>query len=210
MATELSLQIHGDVVPVFPAICVGCGAAPTTTSNLGLARLVAGRRGTQRALKLTWPVPHCDACARSTKAVFLAQLLPFALGFVVIGGAALAAGWYGAVWVGLDEVGTTNPRTPNSLVLAGAAGLFGGIAGGFVLELVARIVLLPVFGRALWAAPLLVPSLFTDADYVAGLRGRLAADGTQVTLTFALDPVAVAFVDANRPPTAESDGTHRH
>jgi hypothetical protein len=110
---------------------------------------------------------------------------------------ALAAGWYGAVIFGLDEVGPANPRTPNSLVLAAAAGLFGGIAGGFVLELVARVLLLPVFGRALWAAPLLVPSLFTDADYVAGLQGRLSADGAQVTLSFARDDVARAVAAAN-------------
>lgn len=197
MATTLTIAVSGDTPLAFPATCVGCGAAPSTTSNLALTRLVAGRGGTQRARHLTWPVPHCDACARSTKAVFLAQLLPFALGFLVVGGAALAAGWYGSVLFGLDEVGTTNPRTPNSLVLAGAAGLFGGIAGGFVVELLARIVLLPVFGRALWAAPLLVPSLLTDADYVAGLQGRLNADGTQVTLRFARDDVAGAVAAAN-------------
>ena len=207
MAITLTIAISGDTPPKFPAICIGCGAAPAGTSNLALTRLVAGRSGTQRVARLTWPVPHCDGCARSTKAVFLAQLLPFALGFLVAGGAALAAGWYGAVVFGLDEVGPTNPRTPNSLVLAGAAGLFGGIAGGFVLELVARILLLPAFGRAPWAAPLLVPSLFTDADYVAGLRGRLGGDGSQVTLTFVLDKVADAFAAANRRATAESDRT---
>ena len=161
MATTLTLAISGHTPPRFPATCVSCGAAPAGTSNLALTRLVAASGGTQRVARLTWPVPHCDGCARSTKAVFLAQLLPFALGFLGAGGAALAAGWYGAVVFGLDEVGTTNPRTPNSLVLAGAAGLFGGINGGFVLELVARILLLPVFGRTLWVAPLLVPSRFT-------------------------------------------------
>jgi hypothetical protein len=206
MATILTLAVSGDTPPRFPTICVGCGAAPVVTSSLGLAKLVAGRRGSQRPVKLTWPVPHCAACARSTKAVFLAQLLPFALGFLAVGGAALAAGWYGAVSLGLDEIGTTNPRTPNSLVLAGAAGLAGGIAGGFVMELVARVLLLPAFGRALWAAPLLVPSIFTDADYVAGLGGRLCADGTQVTLTFAHDAVADAFAAANGHRTAEPAG----
>jgi hypothetical protein len=197
MATTLTVAVSGDTPLAFPATCVGCGGAPSTTSNLALTRLVAGRSGTQRPMHLTWPVPHCDACARSTKAVFLAQLLPFALGFVVVGGAALAAGWYGSVLFGLDEVGQTNPRTPNSWVLAGAAGLFGGIVGGFAVELVARVLLLPVFGRALWAAPLLVPSIFTDADYVAGLQGRLSADGSQVTLSFARDDVAGAVAAAN-------------
>jgi hypothetical protein len=200
MATTLTLAVSGDTPPAFPATCVGCGGTPSTTSNLALTRLVAGRGGTQRPVHLTWPVPHCVACARSTKAVFLAQLLPFTVGFLAVGGVALAATWYGAAVFGLDEVGTTNPRTPNSWVLAGAAGLLGGIAGGFVVELVARVLLLPVFGRALWAAPLLVPSLFTDADYVAGLQGRLSADGTEVTLRFARDDVAHAVAAANASP----------
>jgi hypothetical protein len=86
MATILTLAVSGDTPPRFPTICVGCGAAPVVTSSLGLAKLVAGRRGSQRPVKLTWPVPHCAACARSTKAVFLAQLLPFALGFLAVGG----------------------------------------------------------------------------------------------------------------------------
>jgi hypothetical protein len=118
MATTLTVAVSGDTPLSFPATCVGCGGAPSTTSNLALTRRVAGRRGAQRPMHLTWPVPHCDACARSTKAVFLAQLLPFALGFLVAGGAALVAAWYGATVFGLDEVGQPNPRTPNSWVLA--------------------------------------------------------------------------------------------
>ena len=51
--------------------------------------------------------------------------------------------------------------------------VIGGIAGGFLFELVARVLLLPIMGRALLRAPLLVPSLlFTDSDYIAGLTAR--------------------------------------
>ena len=44
MATTLTLAVSGETPPRFPAVCVGCGDAPATTSNLGLARLVAGLR----------------------------------------------------------------------------------------------------------------------------------------------------------------------
>jgi len=88
------------------------------------------------------------------------------------------------------------PENANSLVLGAAAGLFGGIAGGFIFELVARLLLLPIMGRALLRAPLLVPTLFTDSDYVAGLTARPNADYT-LTLTFANAEIAREFEAAN-------------
>jgi hypothetical protein len=196
--TTVTLAVSGGNPPVFSDRCVGCGATATTSSNLAIAKVVTGPSGGQRPVRLTYAVPHCAACARSTKAVFLAQLIPFALGFLVVGGVALAGTWYGATIFGLDEVGQTNPRTPNSWVLAGAAGLFGGIVGGFVVELVARVALLPFFGAGLWKAPLLVPSLFTDSDRVAGLTAHVNADVTELRLTFDRDDAAREFAAANR------------
>lgn len=180
----------------WPSRCVGCGAAPTTASRLIVTRQVA-KAGRQSPLTFTHEIPHCAACARSTKAVFLAAFVPFAIGFLAAGAAGLAFGWYGATVFGLDEMGPTNPRTPNSLVVAGAAGLFAGIAGGFLLELAARVVLLPFFGRSLWRAPLLVPSLFTDSDRVAGLTVQANADMTEFLLTFDQDDIAREFAAAN-------------
>ena len=57
--------------------------------------------------------------------------------------------------------------------------------------------LLPVLGRALWRAPLLVPSLFTDADRIAGLTARANARMTELTVTFDDDDFAHAFVAVN-------------
>lgn len=195
MATTVTVALAAPGAVVFPDRCVGCGGAATTTSTLGFAKVVTNARGSQRPVHVKLPVPHCDACARTTKAVFLAALIPFALGFLALGGAAFAVVGLGAAAAGLDEVGRLN--NANSLVLGAAAGLVGGIVGAFVVELVARVVLLPVFGRLLWQAPLLVPSLFTDADYVAGLTGRPNADLTAVSLTFAHDDTASAFAAAN-------------
>ena len=195
MATTVTLALDAPEAVVFPERCAGCGTASRTTSTLAFARVVTNTRGTQRPVHVNLEVPHCDACARSTKVVFLAALIPFALGFLLAGGAAFVVVAFGAVVAGLDEIGL--PNNANSLVLGAAAGLVAGIVGAFVLEVVARVLLLPVFGRALWQAPLFVPSLFTDSDYVAGLTGRPNADLTAVTLTFARDDIAREFAAAN-------------
>ena len=198
MATTVTLAVSGDQPPVFPERCAGCGAAPTTTSKLAITRLVERQSGAQRPVTIAWQVPHCAGCARATKAVFLAGFVPFALGFLVAGGAAFVlVGWQSLVW-GLDDDPTAGPpRTPAALVLGALGGLLAGIAGGFVLELVARVVLLPVLGRALWRAPLLVPSLLTDADRVAGITARANARMTELSVTFDDDDFARAFVAVN-------------
>jgi hypothetical protein len=59
-----------------------------------------------------------------------------------------------------------------------------------VFELLARILLLPIFGRALLGAPLLAAQFIRDSDYVAGVTGRLAADGSHIHLTLANDEIA--------------------
>lgn len=190
----ISLADGADAVE-FPWRCAGCGAATTTSSTLAFAKLVTNARGTQRATQARLSVPHCDGCARSTTRVFLAQLIPFALGFVAAGAAAFAVVALGAMRAGVDEIG--QPNNANSLVLGAAAALTAGLVGGFVIELSARVALLPVMGTALWRAPLLVPTFLTDVDYVAGVTGRPNADLSAVTLTFVRDDVATAFAAAN-------------
>lgn len=199
MATTITIALGDAARPVvFPARCVGCGGATSVTSTLAFSKVVTNARGRQAPVHVALPVPHCDACARLTRSVFLVALIPFLLGFLGIGGAAFVVVGFGAAALGLDDVG--RPNNTNSLVVGAAAGLAGGIAGGFVFEVLARVVLLPVLGRALLQAPLFVPSLFTDADYVVGLRGRPNRDLTSVALTFTRDDIAqeVATADAAR------------
>jgi hypothetical protein len=68
--------------------------------------------------------------------------------------------------------------------------------GGFVFELLARVLLLPIMGMALLRAPLLVPTFFTDVDHIAGLTMRPNADST-VTLTFSNNDIGREFEAAN-------------
>lgn len=197
MATAITIAIpDGDASAIaWPARCVGCGASATTTSNLAIAKLVTARSGTQRPVKLTMAVPHCGRCAGATRAVFVAQLVPFAVGFLGMGGAAFVVVAFGAMRAGLDDVG--RPVNANSLVLGAAAGLGAGLAGGFLIEVLARLPLVPVFGSALWRAPLFVSSLFTDADHVAGVTARPNGDATALTFEFALDDIASEFSSLN-------------
>ena len=160
--------------------------------------VMRGKR--QEAVILKYQVPHCRRCARSTKAVFLAGCIPFVLGLLVVGVAVFLVVTFGAITWGLDEDG--KPNNANSLVLGAAAGLFAGLVGGFLFEVMARIILLPVMGRGLLAAPLLALQFLTDSDYVAGLKGKLESDASRVHFTFSNDDVAREFRSLN--PQSES------
>jgi hypothetical protein len=198
MSTTVVVPVPDHGMPLFPSDCVSCGAPATAKSRLAVARLVASRGGGQQTRSVRWEVPHCESCAKATKAVFLAQLVPFAIGFLLAGSVAfVAAAWKSIEW-GIDSMADLSPpRTPAALVLGAAAGLLVGLLGGLALEVLARVILLPVFGRALWRAPLLAPLLLTDGDYVAGLRGRCNADVSEMTLVFARGEAAASFTAAN-------------
>ncbi|MCM3869096.1 MAG: hypothetical protein ND895_00185 [Pyrinomonadaceae bacterium] len=196
MSHTLQISLTPDLYRpvVFPDRCVCCGATREAESTLALNRFVMrGKR--QEAVTLKYQIPHCRRCARSTKTVFLAGCIPFVLGFLVVGLAVFLIVTYGASIRGLDSYG--QPNNSNSVVLGAAAGLFAGIVGGFLFEVMARIILLPVMGRGLLAAPLLALQLLDDSDYVAGLRGKLESDASSVHFSFANDDVAREFRSLN-------------
>jgi hypothetical protein len=118
------------------------------------------------------------------------------LGFLVLGiiafGFVTLEGWK----LGLDDMGRHG--NANSLVLGFAAGLLAGCLGGFLFEVVARVLLLPFFGNSLWSAPLLALQFLKDSDYVAGVSGKLSKDGSQVYLTFNNPEIAREFRSLNR------------
>lgn len=159
-----------------------------------LNRLVMrGKR--QESVTLKYQVPHCRRCARSTKSVFLAGCIPFVLGLLVVGLAVFLVVTFGAAKRGLDDYG--QPNNANSVVLGAAAGLFVGLVGGFLFEVLARIILLPLMGRSLLTAPLLAVQFLTDSDYVAGLKGKLESDASRVHFTFSRDDIAREFRSLN-------------
>lgn len=181
-------------LPGFPSRCVCCGAPKQTESTLVLTRLVM-RGQPQKPLELKFQIPHCQRCARSTKVIFLAGCIPFVLGLLTVGLCVFLIVTYGAAVRGLDDYGT--PNNANSIVLGAAAGLFAGLFGGFLFELLARVILLPILGRGLLAAPLLAIQFIKDSDYVAGLSGRLDREGRNVHLEFANASIAEEFRTLN-------------
>ena len=181
--------------PAFPRECVGCGAAPVAESRMLLQKRVArGQR--QEQVSLTLLVPHCARCAAATKRVFLAGCVPFVLGGLLVGLAAFALVFVLSLNAGLDDLGDGEDWP--SLILGGAVGLVAGVAGGFLAEVAARVVLLPFLGPALLRAPLLAAQMLSDSDYVAGLSARLSADGSRLELRFAREAAARGFAAVNR------------
>lgn len=178
----------------FPNRCVCCGAPRQADSMLVASRLVM-RKQRQEPVTLRYAVPHCDKCYRGTKAVFLAGLVPFLAGFILLGGAAFVLMTSYAIDLGLDL--NNVPGSGNSLVVGGAAGMIVGLAGAFLFEGAARLLLLPVFGQALWQAPMLMTQFIQDADYVAGLRGKLDPQAQHLLLTFNNDELAAEFAQLN-------------
>jgi hypothetical protein len=194
---QIAIPSDGSAPP-FPDRCVCCGAPKEAASNLALSRNVMvgkGKRQKQVQKSVKWAVPHCRRCASSTKSVFLAGCIPFGLGFVLLGLAAFLAVTGFAWWYGFDEMG--RPNNNNSLVLGAFFGLLAGLLGGFLFELLARLVLLPFYGRALLGAPLLAKQLLDDSDHIAGLTAKMSADGTQMQLSFANASIAGEFEALN-------------
>jgi hypothetical protein len=147
-----------------------------------LGRLVPRNDGSQEEVTVRLRVPHCARCARLTKHVFLAGCIPFGLGYLLAGAAAFLVVAFLVMRSGLDEY-QHEGRVP-SLVLGSGAALIGGFAGAFLLEFGARLLLVPLYGRALLRAPMLSSQLLRDADYVAGLTTRLERDGEIIELRF--------------------------
>jgi len=191
---QIPLPLKGQPPLAFPERCVCCGGPSQAKSTLFVNRLVRnGKKKVQISAK--YQVPHCERCARSTRAIFLAGLIPFALGFLAVGGLTLISVAFGALKWGLDDYG--QPHNANSLVLGAAAGLFAGLIGGFLFEILARVVLLPVFGQALFRAPLLSVQFLSDADYVAGLSGKPDTQTRQLILAFSNEEIAREFERLN-------------
>lgn len=178
----------------FPERCVCCGAPRQADSTLVASRLVM-RKQRQEPVTLRYAVPHCDRCHRGTKSVFLAGLLPFLAGFILLGGAAFVLAAFYASALGIDR--NSVPGSANSLVVGGAAGMIVGLISAFLFEGAARLLLLPVFGQALWQAPMLMTQFIQDADYVAGLRGKLDPEAKHLLLTFNNDELAAEFARVN-------------
>ena len=184
----------------FPDCCVCCGAPRQANSTLTVNRLIM-RKQRQEAVTHQYAVPHYEQCHRGTKAVFMATFLPFLAGFLLAGGLTFIVVTLYAHDLGLDSNSIRGIN--NSSIAGGADGLIVGFVSAFLFEGLARLILRPVFGPALWQAPMLLNQFFQDADYVAGLLGKLDPNATHLLLTFKNDDIAAVFQKLN--PAARPD-----
>src|SRR6185436_20498784 len=96
-------------------------------------------------------VPLCLRCKGIDQRVFLASLLTFGVGFIGCGIAcfALLFIWDGKTGI-LRDLGVDNLQgQPNAwFVLVGGVSFIVGLIGGFLIEAVAKLLLIPFFGRA--------------------------------------------------------------
>lgn len=192
MATSFEIPITADgrCDVRFPDRCVHCGANPTTESRITLAKLVM-RKQRQVQIRVQLQVPHCQTCAKASLSLFWIGLIPSLIGFLLVGGLVFVAVFIGANWIGLDTYG--RPQDTPSLVLSAFFGLLAGLAGGFLAELLTRLILWPFLGRSMLRAPLLVAQLLSDSEYIPGLKATLMESATKLQLTFENDAVASEF-----------------
>jgi hypothetical protein len=190
-AARIPVLPQGVCTVQFPQRCICCGAPKDTESTILINRLVM-RKNRQHTVTIKLQAPHCERCARSTKSVFLAGLIPFLLGFISVGGVVFIAVTLIANAAGMDDY---NQYTPGwySGILGAAAGLISGLVSGFLFELAARILLLPVFGEGLLRAPLLAMQFLNDSDYVAGLTVKPDAKMEFLTFIFHNEEIAREF-----------------
>jgi hypothetical protein len=191
---ELPLAASGPGQIRFPDRCIACGAPAEAESPLTISRLVMRRRR-QVPLDLRYTVPHCARCHRATRAIFLASMIPFLAGFLLIGGAAFLLTTFSAG--ALDRPGVDN----GSIIAGAAAGLALGVAGGALFEQLARLLLLPLYGAALRRAPPLISQLLRDTDYVAGIELGFDARNQVVRFMIEHDDLAQEFGTLNSAAT---------
>ena len=157
--------------PCFPDRCVCCGAPGEAESKLNVSRTIKAGQGKKNVEKsVTWAVPHCRRCERSTKAVFLAGCVPFALGFVLCGLAALVVGAGVATYY---DDGSTSPLGSNTSWQIGVVvGLVAGLLGGVVFELAGA----DRFAAVIWPRAVECAPVFDGALRRRGLCRRARRD----------------------------------
>jgi predicted lysophospholipase L1 biosynthesis ABC-type transport system permease subunit len=175
----------------FPERCVCCGKPSEAEIPMTI---------NHRKRSVSLKVPLCLRCKKSDQHVFLSSLLTFVIGLVSVGVACFVLLF---IWEGktrtLESLGINNvPGHPNAeFVLLGGTSFLIGIAAGFLLEAIAKVLFIPFLGRALYYAPLMAVQFLGNIEYVAGLRVSLSENAKALRLKFYNEEVAVDFERLN-------------
>lgn len=175
----------------FPERCVCCGKPSEAEIPMTINRQ-------KRSVSLI--VPLCLRCKKSDQRVFLSSLFAFVSGLVGVGVACFVLLF---IWEGktrtLESLGINNvPGHLNAdFILLGGTSFLIGMAAGFLLEAVAKVLFIPFLGRALYYAPLMAVQFFGNVEYVAGLRVSLSENAKTLCLKFYNEEVAQDFERLN-------------
>lgn len=194
---ELRLQ-KGEPQITFPNRCISCGKPKETTDSLKVERNV--RFGTTtRQLAFTLPVPLCGSCQHADKRVTLLTLGAFGLGGLAAGIAACFPFFLlSARLESFLGTGSDNQTRAFAFVLAAFLALIFGIAAGFVVEFIVKLIATPFLNIALWHYPASVVQILSDVATTAGLTAQISRDGDTVWLNFSNDDIASDFARLNK------------
>jgi hypothetical protein len=188
----------------FPERCMNCGQPKETEVSMEVNRLVL-KNNKQIKHSVTWSIPLCNRCKRVDQGVFLYSLLAFVLGLLAFG-----IGCFIFLALFDNRTGFLNSLTENIpgrgslwLPLVASLSFLVGLAGGFLVEAVAKVLAIPMLGRALYNAPLLVKQMLGDVSYTAGLNAHLSQDGSTVQMKLFNEDVANVFESLNSEPVAD-------
>jgi hypothetical protein len=173
----------------FPGRCVNCGKPSKSTYPLKL-NTGAQKRGGMVLLELS--VPLCETCRSLENRIGNVTWIPFSI-------AGLLAGLVVFVPVLLlAPQGESTQTLSMPWVLAGAAALAAGLAGGTLVEFSLRLIFGPFFGGSLTRRPLTVVEFLNDSQHILGLSIRMNRDKSHLVLVFENDAIALEFESLNR------------
>lgn len=178
----------------FDGRCVCCGKPTQETVPLKVTHTAQSSGEFNEASII---MPLCERCAKEDT-----RNGAISFGTFFLAGGVAAVGLFvltiGAVYrvtpfLGIDDATAGRFAWIVGLLVA----LVGGIGIGLCAELVTKIALLPVLGRAYRFAPLLAVELLTQAGYKAGVTHKLSKTGDALQLTFMNTDVAAVFAQRN-------------
>jgi hypothetical protein len=205
MAYTFEVPVVQDTARVsFPPVCICCGNPREVESTLRIIRheTIQKKRSQKQVQRtITVNVPHCARCQRQNSRNDLLSWITFFVGAILAAVVAFFLYSFAFDWL-FQFLGVSgNPRleldaTTVVIILA----LISGVPFGLLLELLIKVIFIPIFGRSLLYAPPLVLQLVLDHDYIAGLTAVLSKDLSTMRLKIHNRQVADAFSQWRQPP----------
>lgn len=173
----------------FPNRCVNCGKPKEEILSLSFDMGVQKKSG-QVMMKIS--VPMCKVCAEKERSIAKATLIPFLIGGLIFGALAFIPAWIFA------PQGTTTQTLGLDFVIAGFTALIVGIIFGTIIEVIVKILSIPVYGKLATKRPLTILSFLSETDELIGISAKFIKDKKQIQLQFENQEIAKEFKTLNQ------------